>query len=314
MANYIINRLLQLIPVLVGVSLITFFILNLAPGDPAELMVRASGMEPTPEAVASMREELGLNYPLHVRYCLWVWHALHGDLGVSYHSGLPVARELALRFPATLQLALASSLFMILLALPAGLLSAFYNRSYIDHLSRFAALLGASMPGYWLGLILIYIFGVRLGLLPVMGSGTIKHLLLPAMTLGFGLAAVYARLLRASLLEVMGQDYIKAARARGLRERRIMLAYAFKNALLPVVTAFGMSLGHLLGGMVVVETIFSWPGVGRLSVEAIFARDYPVLQGYVLVMALVFVVVNLLVDLSYVLLNPRLRIGGGEKR
>ncbi len=313
MTRYILKRIIQLIPVVIGISLITFFILNLAPGDPAELMVRSSGMEPTAEALASMQEELGLNHPLHIRYVLWAWQALHGDLGVSYRSGLPVARELADRFPATLRLALTSAVFMLFLALPAGLFAAIFNRTYIDHLSRIVALIGASMPGYWLALILIYIFGVRFGLLPVMGSGSIKHLVLPASTLGFGLAAIYARLLRASLLEVLGQEYIKVARAKGLRERRVLLGHALKNALLPVITAFGMSMGHLMGGMVVVETIFAWPGMGRLCVEAIFARDYPVLQAYVLVMALIFVVINLLVDISVVLLDPRVRLEGGGR-
>ncbi len=262
MLKYIAKRLLQLIPVVLGVTLVPFFILNLAPGDPAELLVRATGMEPTPEAVQSMREELGLNHPAYVRYGMWVWKALHGDLGISYRSGNNVASELAQCLPATIQLAVVSSVFMVLLALPAGLLSAYFKRTVMDHLSRIAALAGSSMPGFWLGLLLIYFFGVRLGVLPVSGSGTTAHIVLPAVTLGFGLAAIYARLFRASLLDTLGRDYVRVARAKGLRERRVIFVHALRNAVLPVITAFGMSFGHLLGGTVVVETIFAWPSHG----------------------------------------------------
>jgi peptide/nickel transport system permease protein len=203
---------------------------------------------------------------------------------------------------------------MILIALPAGILSALYRHAFIDHLSRFFALFGASLPGFWLGLMLIFFFAVRLELLPVMGRGEPQQLVLPAITLGFGLAAVYARILRAGMLDVLGQDYIRVARAKGLKEKWVIGRHALKNALLPAVTLLGMSFGHLLGGAVVVETIFAWPGVGQFAVESIFNRDYPVIQGYALFMAVIFVLANILVDISYVILDPRIRLEGGSSR
>ncbi|MDH7578789.1 MAG: ABC transporter permease [Bacillota bacterium] len=310
MKKYLLKRLLYLIPVVLGVSLVTFGLINLAPGDPAELILRAEGMEPTREAVEALREELGLNAPIHVRYGCWLWKVLHLDLGKSFRTGSPVAEEIFYRLPATLELTLAALGFMLCLAVPAGILAALYRHALLDHLSRIMALLGASMPGFWLGLLLIYCFSVKLGVLPVMGRGGPDHLVLPAATLGFGMAAVYARILRAGMLEVLGQDYIRVARARGLPEKWVIGRHALKNALLPAVTLFGMSFGHLLGGAVIVETIFAWPGVGKFAVDSIFNRDYPVIQGYALFMALVFVLANLLVDLSYSLLDPRIRLEG----
>ena len=202
---------------------------------------------------------------------------------------------------------------MLLLAVPAGICAALYRNAWIDHLSRLVALLGASMPAFGLGLLLIYTLAVKLHLFPVMGRGSWENLVLPSATLGFGLAATYARLLRASLLDVLGQDFIRVARAKGLQEKLVISRHALKNALLPVVTVFGMSFGHLLGGTVIVETIFAWPGVGKFCVDSIFNRDYPVIQGYVLLMALVFVLVNLMVDISYVFLDPRIRLGKGGR-
>ncbi|MDK2888635.1 MAG: peptide/nickel transport system permease protein [Thermoanaerobacter sp.] len=312
MSRYLLKRFLYLIPVMLGVSIVTFGLINLAPGDPAELILRSGGVEPTREAVEALREELGLNAPLYVQYGRWLWRMLHGDLGKSFRTGRPVAEEILSRFPATLELAFAAMVFMICLALPAGILSALYRHAFLDHLSRLGALLGASLPGFWLGLVLIYFFAVKLGVLPVMGRGGPEHLVLPAVTLGFGLAAVYARVLRAGMLDVLGQDYIKVARAKGLKEKWVIGRHALKNALLPAVTLLGMSFGHLLGGAVIVETIFAWPGVGKFAVDSIFNRDYPVIQGYALFMAVVFVLVNLLVDISYVFLDPRIRLERGK--
>ncbi|AIS52197.1 nickel transport system permease protein NikB [Thermoanaerobacter kivui] len=311
MWRYLIKRLLYLIPVMFGVSIITFGLINLVPGDPAELILRSGGVEPTKEAIEALREELGLNDPLYVQYGRWLWRVLHGDLGKSFRTGQPVAEEIFSRFPATLELTCAAMVFMVCLAPLAGILSALYRHTFIDHLSRLGALLGTSLPGFWLGLLLIYLFAVKLGLLPVMGRGGPEHLVLPAVTLGFGLAAVYARILRASMLEVLGQDYIRVARAKGLKEKWVIGRHALKNALLPAVTLLGMSFGHLLGGAVIVETIFAWPGVGKFAVDSIFNRDYPVIQGYALFMAVVFVLINLLVDLSYVFLDPRIRLERG---
>lgn len=308
MQTYLLKRLFYLLPVLLGVSLITFGLINLAPGDPAEMILRAGGVEPTREAVEALREELGLNDPVYIQYGRWLWNAACLDLGKSFRTGQPVAAEILDRFPATLELTCAAMALVVLFALPLGILAALYRHALADHLTRFGALVGASMPGFWLGLVLIYIFAVRLRLLPVMGRGGIEHLILPAVTLAFGMAATYARLLRASMLEVLGQDFIRVARAKGLAEKWVIGRHALKNALLPVVTMLGLSFGHLLGGTVIVESIFAWPGVGKFCLDAIFNRDYPVVQGYALFMAVVFVVVNLVVDLSYRLLDPRVRL------
>lgn len=312
MKSYLFRRILYLLPVMLGVSIITFALINLAPGDPAEIILRADGMEPTAEAVAVLREELGLNDPLYIQYGRWLWGVLHLDLGESFRTGRPVAEELFSRLPATLELTCAALVFMVILAVPAGILSALYRHTLVDHLGRLGALAGASLPGFWLGLVLIYLFSVKLGILPVMGRGGLEHLVLPAVTLGFGMAAVYARVLRTGMLDVLGQDYIKVARAKGLKEKWVIGRHALKNALLPAVTLLGMSFGSLLGGAVIVETIFAWPGVGKFAVESIFNRDYPVIQGYALIMAVVFVLANLLVDISYVFLDPRIRLERGE--
>lgn len=312
MKHYIIKRLIYLLLVMLGVSILTFSLSQLTPGDPAELILRDSGVEPTREAIMAMRQQLGLDRPVLIQYWGWLGGVVRGDFGKSFRTGLPVYEEIVYRFPATIELTLAGLVVMLAIALPVGIFSALFKNTFVDHLSRIFALLGASLPSFWLGLLLIYYFAVRLSLLPVMGRGGLDHLVLPALALGLGMSATYARLLRASMLEVLGQDYIQAARARGLREQTVLVKNALKNALLPVVTAFGMSLGHLLGGTVIVETIFAWPGVGRFVVQAIFNRDYPVIQGYVLFMALIFVLVNLAVDLSYKFFDPRIRLEGRE--
>jgi len=308
MTRYLIKRLLYLLPVMLGVSIVTFGLINLAPGDPAEIILRTEGVEPTREAVEAMREKLGLKAPVHIQYLHWLWNVLNFDLGTSYRTGTPVAEEISSRLPATLELTLAAMFFMFLLALPAGILAALYRHKFIDHFSRVGALIGASMPNFWQGLVLIYFFAVVWDIFPVMGRGGLRHLVLPAVTLGFSMAAVYTRVLRSSMLDVLGQEYVKVARAKGLKEKWVIGRHALKNALLPAVTLFGMSFGHLLGGTVIVETIFAWPGVGKFAVEAIFNRDYPVIQGYVLFMAIIFVLANLLVDIIYVFLDPRIRL------
>ncbi|MCG8401408.1 MAG: ABC transporter permease [Firmicutes bacterium] len=312
MKRYLLKRLIYLLPVMLGVSVLTFGIVNLAPGDPAELILRVDGVEPTGEAVNALREELGLNDPVYIQYLRWLWNAVRLDFGASLRTGLPVTQELLSRFPATLELTLAAMAVMIVVALPAGVLSALYRHAFIDHLARMFALVGASLPIFWKGLMLIYLFAVVWDLLPVMERGGIRHLVLPAVTLGFSMAAVFTRVIRASMLEVLSHDYIKLARAKGLKERWVIGRHALRNALLPAVTLFGLSFGHLLGGTVIVETIFAWPGVGKFVVDAIFNRDYPVIQGYAVFMALIFVLVNLLVDLSYILLDPRISLERGK--
>jgi peptide/nickel transport system permease protein len=312
MKRYVVKRISYLFVVMLGVSILTFSLSRLAPGDPAELILKESGLEPTREAVLALRGEMGLDDHVVRQYGKWLWSVVRGDFGKSFRTGQPVFTEIVQRFPATVELTLAGMAVMLLIALPVGALSAFFKNSFLDHLSRIFALLGASIPSFWLSLLLIYAFAVRFTLFPVMGRGGVANLVLPALALGLGMSATYARLLRASMLEVLGQDYIMAARARGIRERTILAKNALKNALLPVVTAFGISLGHLLGGTVIVETVFAWPGVGRFVVQSIFNRDYPVVQGYVLFMALIFVLVNLAVDLSYRFFDPRIRLEGRE--
>jgi len=310
--QYFFRRLAVLFPVMLGVSVITFLLIELAPGDPAEIILTKRDIDLTPQALEEARRQMGLDGPLHYRYFSWLVRLFSGDLGVSYASGEPVIKEIFSRLPATLELAAGGLAAMIIIAFPLGVLAALYNRTIIDHASRLTALLGASLPSFYLGLLLISSLAVNIEWLPVMGRGTIRHLLLPSLTLGFGLAATYARLLRAGLLEVLQLDYVRAARARGIREAAVVGRHALKNALIPMVTVFGLTLGNLLGGTMVVEHVFAWPGVGRLAVQAIFNRDIPVLQGYALLMALIYVLVNLFIDLSYRYLDPRIRLGGKE--
>lgn len=312
MTQYVIKRLMNLMVVALGVSILTFSLSFLTPGDPAEIKLKQMGIEPSAQLVQKVREEMGLNKPVYRQYLHWLGGVLKGDLGASFRTGMPVGREMMIKLPATVQLTCTALLVLIGIAFPMGILAAVYKGTWIDHLSRAAALLGASLPSFWLSLLLIYFFAVKLSLLPVMGRGTLLHLVLPSLALGLGMASTYARFLRASILDVLGQEFIMAARARGLRERIVIGKDVLKNALLSIVTLLGMSVGHLLGGTVIVETIFAWPGVGKYAVDAIFFRDYPVIQGYVLWMALIFVVANLLVDISYQYIDPRIRLGRGS--
>jgi peptide/nickel transport system permease protein len=308
----ILKKIASLLIVMLGVSIITFFLVELAPSDPAEIMLIKRDIEITPQNLAATRSLMGLDGPLHVRYFNWLSRLMHGDLGISYNSGQPVLKEIMSRLPATLTLTAGGMIAMILIAFPLGIAAALFNKTLIDHISRLVALVGASLPSFYIGLLLISYIAVPSSWLPVMGSGSWKHLILPSLTLGFGLAATYARLLRAGLLEVLQLDYVRAARARGLKETVVVGIHALRNALIPLVTVLGLSLGSLLGGTIVVEQVFAWPGVGRLAVQAIFNRDIPVLQGYALFMAIIYVFVNLAVDLSYHYLDPRIRLGEKE--
>lgn len=309
MKRFIINRLLMLVPVLLGMSLITFIMLRLVPCDPAEVYLRLCQVPPTEEAVALTRKELGLDKPLPVQYFQWLGNALCLDFGKSFVTRQPVWDEITRCFPATLQLAVASLLLVVLVSLPTGILAALYKDSIFDQLSRVLAFIGASMPGFWLGFLLMYFFALKLDLLPALGRGGFSNLVLPSLTLALSHAATYTRLLRASMLENLNKQFVLYARARGLVERLVVGRHVLKNALLPVITAFGMSLGHMLAGAVIVENVFAWPGLGRLCVSSIFNRDYPVIQCYVLIMAVIFVFCNLLVDIAISLLDPRIRMG-----
>ncbi len=310
---YVARRLLFLAPALLGISLLAFGLANLAPGDPAQMiLLRRTGELPAEAAVERLRRQLGLDDPYPVRYAHWLADAARGDLGTSYRTGQPVLQDLLENFPATLELAVAALGISLLIALPVGILSAVRRNSAIDHTSRLAALIGASLPSFWLGYLLILLFSVRFPLLPVAGRGGWEHLVLPALTLGIGGAAGLTRLTRSSLLEELQNDYVRTARAKGLPERRVIGRHALRNALNPIVTLTGIRFGALLGGAVVVETVFAWPGIGKYVVDSIYDRDYPAIQGFVLGMGVVFVLLNLLVDLAYVWLDPRIRLNGAR--
>ncbi|MCG8351356.1 MAG: ABC transporter permease [Chloroflexales bacterium] len=303
-----LNRIAALALVLWGISLIAFTLTTIAPGDPAFSLLEAQsgGATPSAEAVEAYRVQLGLDAPAPVRYLRWLANALQGNLGFSYRSGQPVAVEIANRLPATLTLALVSLGLAVLVGVPLGVFAAIRRGSIIDLLSRLLAIGGAALPSYILSLGLVWLFAVTLGWLPAFGAGTWRHLALPTLALASGVTTQIARLTRASMLDVLGKDYVRTARAKGLHEQGIVTRHVLRNALLPVVTALGVNAGNLLSGAVIVERIFSWPGIGKYAVDAIFLRDYPVIQGVVVYFAVVFVGLNLLVDVAYRWLDPQI--------
>lgn len=312
--TYVSRRILYLVPVWLGVSFLAFAVANLAPGDPAQMILqRQTGEPPSAEAVERLRQELGLNAPFIARYAGWMRHALAGDLGRSYRSGQPVLATLLNPFPNTLRLTAVALLLGLAIAVPLGVFAAVRRGSAIDHVSRVVALIGTSMPSFVLGYILILLFAVALHLLPVAGSDGWRYLVLPAVTLGLGEASALTRLTRASMLEVLAEDYVRTARAKGLPQGLVVMHHALRNALNPIVTLAGVRLGRLLGGAVIVETVFARPGIGKTLVDSIEDRDYPTIQGFILIMGTIFVVVNLLVDLSYVWLDPRVRLDGSGR-
>ncbi len=304
MFSYVVRRLLLAIPVLLGVVTLVFLALRLIPGDPALIM---AGEAAPQEVVARIRTQLGLDRPLAVQYGIYIWNLVRGDLGESVRTRRPVTQELGFRLPATLELASASMAIAVVLGLTAGIISATRQYSILDYATMVGALVGISIPVFWFGLMAMWIFSVRLGWFPVGGRGTLRHLVLPAITLGAMATGMIARMTRSSMLEVLRQDYIRTGKAKGLTERSVNLRHALRNALIPVVTVVGLQFGGLLAGSVLTETVFTWPGVGRLMVDSITNRDYPVVQGAVLVIALVFTAVNLLVDLAYSFVDPRIR-------
>ncbi|BDG59290.1 ABC transporter permease [Caldinitratiruptor microaerophilus] len=307
------RRLLALPAVLVGVTLLTFLLTGLIPGDVAEELILRSGGQPTPEAVAALRAQLGLDDPGPVRYLRWLARVARLDLGQSWQTGEPVGPLLLERLQATLVLTGTALTVGVGVALGLGTWAAARPGGLADRLALGTTLLLRCTPDFVLGFVLLYFLAVRWPVLPLTGAGTWRHLVLPALVLGLGLGATQARLLRASLLEVLREPFIAAARARGLGRRTVLLRHALRAALVPVVTSLGNATGFLLGGSVVVEAIFGWPGVGQLAVRAVGTRDLPVLQGYALAMATLVVVVNLAVDLSYPLLDPRIAVEGGER-
>jgi peptide/nickel transport system permease protein len=311
---FLARRLLHLGPVLLGVSLIVFLVMHLAPGDPAEVMLGANANK---EDLASLRTQLGLDQPLHIQYLTWIGHVARGDLGRSLWMKRPVLGEVLERFKATILLTGSALLLSTVGGVSLGIASATRANSLLDRLSGVASLVGASMPVFWLGIVLMVIFSLWLGWLPASGMyapygggglrDLLSHLILPTVTLAAASVTIIARLTRATMLETLGQDYVRTARAKGLGERIVVWRHALKNALIPIVTVVGVQAGYLLGGAVLTETVFAWPGVGTLVVQGILARDMPLVQGGVLVIALSFVLVNLLVDTLYAWLDPRIK-------
>ena len=309
MIKMILKRIFQLIPVLLITMSMTFVITRVLPGNPA---VSILGPQATAEDIAKMEEEMGLHDPMPVQYINYMKRILTGDLGTSYRYNRPVADLIFEKLPNTLQIALASLIIALLIGVPVGIISAVKQYSVFDYISMIAALIGVSMPSFWLGLMLVLIFSVNLGWFPTMGMGAISngigdvisHLFLPSLCLSFGSMANFARISRSSMLEVIDQDYMKAVRAKGIRENVVIIKHGLKNALPPIVTVLGMRIAALMTGAIMIETIFSWPGIGRLIVDAINNNDFEMIQGTVLFMAILYVTVNLVVDIIYLYINP----------
>lgn len=313
METFIVRRFGTMLFVLVGVSMLTYGMMFVAPSDPATQILKSQlGQEPSPEQVRHFREEHGLNDPLPVQYGRWAWNVLHGDLGESYIGDRPVSSMIVDRAPQTIELAVAGMLVALLVAVPTGIVSAVHKGQLPDYLSQIGALLGLSIPNFWLGYLLIMLFAVHLHLLPVAGAGGLDQLLMPAVTMGTALAAINTRLLRSSMLEVLDEEYIATARSKGLTERIVVYKHAVRNALIPILTIVGLQFGYLLNGAVIVEVVFNRQGLGALLVRALKNRNYPVVQGMVLLIAVTFVVINFLVDVTYRYLDPRIELDGRE--
>jgi len=310
MRSYLLRRLSLAVPVVAGVVTLVFLLIHLIPGDPVEIMLGESALPADREA---LRESLGLDRPILEQYGRFLWGLCRGDLGGSLQQRRPVSELIWAHYPATLELTFAAMLVSLLIALPAGVLSGIRQYSLWDHSTMFMALLGVSMPNFWLGPLLIWVFSIQLGWFPVSGRQGLAHLVLPALTLGASMAAIVARMTRSSVLEVLREDYVTTARAKGLSEFRVVGKHVLRNAMLPVLTVVGLQFGALLAGSIITETIFSWPGLGTLLVKAIQTRDYPVVQGCVLVIALSYVAVNLLTDLLYGVIDPRIRYEGNRR-
>ncbi|MBP3951644.1 nickel ABC transporter permease [Bacillus suaedae] len=308
MIRIVTRKFLEVFIFVLAITFLSFLFVRLAPGDPVLTILNADELSVSQEQVEQLREDMGFNKPLLVQYGYWLIDFVQFDFGSSYVTGQPVMEMILLGLPATLELTLGALFVMILIAIPLGSLAAVYRDSWIDQLSRILSIIGAAIPSFWLGLILIDLFSARLHWLPSMGRDGTMSLVLPALTLGLAISSVYVRLLRSSLLDSLSQEFIRAGRARGLSEFRIFFYHAFRHSLPPVITVFGVSLGSLIGGVVVIEVLFAYPGIGKMVVDAIRGRDYPLIQGYILIMAVIVFVVNTCVDLSYRYLNPELKM------
>ena len=303
--RYILKRILMMIPVLLGVLLLVFTMNEISPGDPAEMI---AGDAASVEVVEQIREDLGLNHPFPVRFFNYVKNLLlHGDLGTSYKTKRPVLDEVMERLPTTITLALTSAGFAVLLSIPIGVISAIKQNSWLDNVLMVLALLGVAMPAFWQGLMTIILFSVHLGWLPSYGFSTPAHWIMPVLTIGTGTMGSLTRITRSSMLEVIRQDYIRTARAKGQSERKVIIRHALRNSLVPIITAIALQLGSMLGGAIVTETVFAIPGIGMLMIQSIKARDYPTIQGAVVVIAIMFSLVNLIVDIIYTFVDPRLK-------
>jgi len=302
--QYALRRVLIAIPTVFGVILIVFLMVRLAPGDPA---VRLAGEFADQATIERIRERFGLNRPMHEQFGIFVVNLAQGDLGRSTRTNRPVMQDLRQFFPNTIELALGAITVSLLIGIPAGIVAAMRQNTWADLVIMMGSLIGVSMPVFWFGLLAILYFSVQLGWFPVAGRGTFSHLVLPAVTLGVSSMAIVARMTRSSMLEVLSQDYIRTARAKGLMDKSVVLKHAFRNALVPVVTIIGLQFGQLMAGAVLTERVFTWPGIGRLLVDSIDARDYPVVQGAVLLIAVSFIFINIVVDIVYAIIDPRIR-------
>jgi ABC-type dipeptide/oligopeptide/nickel transport system permease component len=303
-ARYLLRRLVLTVPVLLGVATLVFALIHLVPGDPAQSML---GESASPKDIEVLRKSLGLDQPLVAQYRAFLGGVARGRLGTSFRFGTPVTEEIRKRLPDTALLAVSAMVVAIVVAIPLGIVAAVFRGRFLDHAAMTLALAGISMPSFWLGPLLAILFAVRLGWLPVSGSGSAAHLVLPAITLGTALAAILARMTRSSVIEELRELYVMAARARGLSQARAVLRHAFRNSLIPVVTIIGLQFGAVLTGTIITETIFGWPGVGRLLIQAINTRDYPLVQGCILFISVTYVAMNLITDLTYGFLDPRIR-------
>lgn len=304
MWKYILKRLLSLLPVLLGVTLLVFLILSLAPGDPAKTIL---GEQAKPEAIEQLREEMGLNDPILVQYGRYMLNLVQGDFGTSYKTKVGVSQEILARIPTTMKLSFSATIIAVLLAIPLGIIAAVHQNSFVDGASMFVSLLGVSIPIFWFAILLLQFFSVRLKWFPVQGTGTWKHFVLPGLALGFQAMASIARITRSSMLEVIRQDYIRTARAKGIPEKKVITHHALQNALIPTITVTGLQIGSLLAGSVLTESVFGLPGLGRYIVQSIEGRDTPAILGCIIVFTCVFTIVNLIVDLLYGLVDPRIK-------
>ena len=310
MWRYIIRRVIQIIPTLLGISFLSFALLYIFPGDPAEIILTVTtGSEPSQEAIEEFRRQMGLDRPIIIQYIDWLLRVMRGDFGKSWAEDKPVIDLIMERFPASAQLFFTTFIISTIFAILLGIIAVKYKDKAIDHFCRLFSLLGISIPSFWLGLMLIYIFSVKLKLLPAFGYGELKHMILPVLTWSLSFMAIKTRFVRASLLEELSKDYIITARAKGLSENKVLFRHAFRNALIPIITYFSLSISHLIVGSVMVEVVFSWPGLGSLLVESIFKRDFPVVQALVLISGVVFTITNLVVDILYAIIDPRVRYG-----